>query len=92
MTKLVLVRHGRTNANDKKFLDGKNISYLTELGKQQAQNLVEKLSSINPDSIYSSPFTRCIDTITPFAQSKNKEIIQDARLREIDFGKFDGPQ
>jgi len=44
ITKHILIRHGRTDFNEKKFYDGRWDSILNDLGQKQAQNVAEQLS------------------------------------------------
>jgi broad specificity phosphatase PhoE len=69
LTKFILIRHGRTDYNDKKLVDYHNKARLTDLGKQQAQDLINKLADHKVDVIYSSPFDRCMETIRPYAEA-----------------------
>ena len=90
ITKIILVRHGRTDYNDKHWGDslGNDKARLNELGLQQAQAIADKLADTPVDVIYSSPLTRCIDTISPLATKLGQEIQTDERLREIDMPGF----
>lgn len=83
MTKVIFVRHGRTNYNEEGKYDGIGNAQLTEVGKNQAKEIAEIFKNEKIHAIYASPLQRCIDTITPLALSKNLEIISDNAFIEI---------
>jgi isoleucyl-tRNA synthetase len=83
ITKIILVRHGRTDYNDKKLHDHEGKARLTEVGLEQARALVGRFAETKIDAIYSSPLQRCLDTIAPTAASKGLTVATDDRLREI---------
>ncbi|KRE34898.1 histidine phosphatase family protein [Paenibacillus sp. Soil522] len=55
---------------------------LTEEGYKQANRLAKFLYGKNIESIYSSPFVRAIDSISPLAQKLQVNLITDDRLSE----------
>lgn len=55
---------------------------LTSEGLKQAQDLVRFFVGKDVDRIYSSTYTRAIQTIEPLAQALNLDIHQDKRLTE----------
>jgi 2,3-bisphosphoglycerate-dependent phosphoglycerate mutase len=59
---------------------------LTPKGLSDAEKLVEKFSEIHIDSIYSSPYLRTIQTITPFSKARGLEINIIDNLRERKIG------
>ncbi|QNM16020.1 histidine phosphatase family protein [Fusobacterium hominis] len=89
MGKLIIVRHGQTKMNADGLFFGKLDPELTEQGKKQAKTAREKIKSFNYDNIYSSDLKRAATT-ADIINYKNKEIIYDSRLQEIDFGIFEG--
>ena len=88
--KIILIRHGEAEGNrDRQIMSRKDVP-LTELGKTQAHELIDKLSGYEVDAIYCSPQLRARDTIRPYAESKNLEVVIEDRLMEIDFGDLIG--
>ena len=75
MTKFILIRHCKATGQ-------KPDAQLTTEGLQKANELVEFLEPYNIGRIISSPFTRTIQTITPYALKKNIQIEVDERLKE----------
>lgn len=64
MKKLYLLRHGQTEFNVKKLVQGRCDSPLTDLGRQQARVTAAWLKAHNvvPDKVVSSPLGRAMDT------------------------------
>ena len=90
ITKLILMRHAESEANVSKVYDDIGSSPLSELGKQQAQDLVQKLQKEWVEVIISSPFVRAIETIKPFAEFSGLQIEIMEELRETNHGKYAG--
>lgn len=55
---------------------------LSNSGTEQAQNLVDSLSKLDIDKVFSSPFRRAIDTVAPYCRSTNTSILIEDDLRE----------
>ena len=64
MTKLYMVRHGRAQAGFGGAMD----PGLDELGRSQADAVAEKLRSLGPLRILSSPLARAQQTAAPLAK------------------------
>lgn len=64
MKRLYLLRHGQTEFNVKKLVQGRCDSPLTNLGRQQAQTAATwlKAHGVVPDKVVSSPLGRAMDT------------------------------
>mgnify|MGYP003206609738 CR=1 FL=1 len=64
MKKLYLLRHGQTEFNVKKIVQGRCDSPLTDLGRQQAGTAAAWLKAHNvvPNKVVSSPLGRAMDT------------------------------
>ena len=75
MKNLYIVRHAK--AEGQPFA-----APLTNEGKTQALQLVDFFKDKDIDSIYSSPFTRAIETIRPLSAERVLEIKEDERLSE----------
>lgn len=59
---------------------------LSERGKDQAERLAELLLPLGIERLVSSPFTRCRQTITPFAERVGLEVAVHDELRERHLG------
>lgn len=90
MVKIILVRHGETDDNNKLRLSGHIDSKLSNLGLIQSQKTMGYLGDYNIDNIYSSPSSRAIDTIKELAKQKKLDINTTDELKEMNFGNFEG--
>ena len=88
--KLIVVRHGATEAGAKGIILSRIDGPLSSVGKEQAKELANKLTKEPIDVIYSSPLNRYTDTARPLAERINKPIKKDKRLLEVDMGSFSG--
>lgn len=83
MTKVIFVRHGRTDYNETGLLDYEGKAELTREWRGQAEALAREFREEKIDVIYSSPLKRCKDTVSPLAESKGMKIIEKDEFREI---------
>lgn len=90
MSKLILVRHATTKDNIKGNLSGHIDSDLSDLGNTQILKLNKFLEKENIDCIYTTTSTRTKNTIRDIAKSKNLNIVESDKLKEINFGDFEG--
>ena len=90
--RIILVRHGQTDANKEGRFQGASDAPLNRLGLCQAQALGRRLSSEQIVAVYSSPQTRAMQTATPIAESRSLPIQTVEGLRELDIGELDGLQ
>ncbi len=92
--KLFVVRHGETDGNVKELACGISESTLTEKGRMEAQALANRLNEDreknNITTIYVSPLKRARDTAAYIERVLQLTAIQDTRLKEINFGDFEG--
>lgn len=84
--KLYFVRHGETQYNIEKRMQGFCDSPLTDRGIQQAKAVGAGLASIDFEAVYASESQRVQDT-AKFALGEKALLIKtDARLKEMNFG------
>lgn len=92
--KIVMVRHVETYGNVEHRLNGHTESRYTRRGEAMKKLLVEKLIALDEkltfDKIYASPTSRAFRIAEAVAESTKKEIQVDPRLREFNFGIFEG--
>lgn len=88
--RLLIVRHGQTKSNVKKFIQGQNPGKLTKKGKKQTEKLAKRLLKEKIDIIYCSDLKRCKETIKPFLKLRKIPIIYTKELRERNYGIFSG--
>ena len=90
---IFIVRHGETKFNSEGRVQGGGLdSPLTTEGENQARFLSKYLKEQNfsCDFIYSSPLERSLHTARIVTSFLHKEIIQDALLKEISCGEYEG--
>ncbi len=89
--KLILVRHGETEDNAANIVQGQTHGRLSTNGRSQAKLAALRLESTKIDAVYTSDLDRARATAEAIAARlpalTRKE---DARLREQDFGVFEG--
>lgn len=92
MSELWLIRHGETEWNRLRRVQGMLNVALNDEGRRQADRLAGHFVA-NPPSvhaIYSSDLDRAHHTAVPVAQALDLPIILDAGLRERQYGVFQG--
>ena len=90
---LLLVRHGRTEANARGLLLGRADPALDALGRRQADAAAAALSSdrFGPvRTIVSSPLRRAVQTAEAIGEQVHAEVVLDERLIELDYGDWEG--
>jgi probable phosphoglycerate mutase len=87
MLTLILTRHGLTPAGDV-MLGGQLDVPLAPEGRAQAEALARRLVGVRIDRIVSSPMLRARETAQTIAAGRPIEI--DERLRELDYGRWEG--
>lgn len=87
---LYIVRHGETEYNVKKLLQGHSDSPLTENGQNQARLLRKKFKKIHFDAVYSSDLLRARRTAELVTLERKIAIKTSQALRERAFGQFEG--
>lgn len=90
ITEFILVRHGQTESNVAGRIQGHSDSPLTALGKKQAQDLGQRLSSMAIHILRTSDLGRAFATAQIFARSLQLKAHTDSRLREVCFGEVEG--
>lgn len=87
--KIWLTRHGQTDLNKKKLMQGLTDAPLNEKGISQAYKARDAIGEIKFDAVYSSPLQRAIKTAEIIGDVDLNEIIIDQRIIEVDFGKYE---
>ncbi|MEG0296537.1 MAG: histidine phosphatase family protein [Clostridium sp.] len=89
-TTVYLTRHGQTEWNIEKRLQGRGNSPLTRSGIDRAEELRERIRELHIDAIYSSPIERALHTANILKGEKNIEVITNEGLMEMCFGDYEG--
>ena len=90
MTKLILVRHGRTVWNDGLRYQGHLDIELSELGHVQARQTAACLKNITLDAAYTSDLRRCHDTAAAILADRAVPLAARSDLRETHYGQWQG--
>lgn len=88
--KLYVARHGQTDWNSRNLVCGSTNLPLTEKGMEQAEALGERVKNLGIDVIIASPMIRAQQTAKTVSDATGLPIITDERLREHDYGAFEG--
>lgn len=86
MLQVYLVRHGETQWNAERRIQGQSDSPLTAKGEQQAWQVGERAKMLGITHIIASDLGRTRRTAEIIAQACGCEITFDSRLRELDMG------
>ena len=85
---ICIIRHGQTELNSRRIIQGRSDYPLNENGIAQARQASDKLNGIAFDFVYSSPLIRAIQTAKILAPDADP--ILDGRLVDMDYGPFEG--
>lgn len=90
---IYLIRHGETDLNKRKVLQGQSDFELNDYGRCLAKITGKALKEIKFDRVYTSPLSRAKET-AQLVLSENENIlpslVEDVRLQEISFGDYEG--
>jgi probable phosphoglycerate mutase len=87
-TRLYLVRHAQSEENTGDDLSTGDAD-LTEVGREQARRLGERLADQKIDAIYASPLGRTQQTANAIASACGLDVETDDNLREVRLGAAD---
>lgn len=92
MGTIYFVRHGETWWNIENRICGSTDIGLTPAGKRQADECAAAVLRLNAgiSRILSSPLSRALNTARPIAETLGVPLIIEGRLREQNFGIFEG--
>lgn len=88
--KIYVVRHGQTEWNVLKKMQGSADIPLNEKGIDQAKQTKQNLNNINLDIVFCSPLIRAKQTAEIIIEGRDLNIVYDERLRERNYGEFEG--
>jgi broad specificity phosphatase PhoE len=87
---LLLARHGESDWNRAKRWQGFADRPLTDRGRQQAEELADRLDDTELDAVYSSDLQRARDTAEVVARRRGLTVATTPDLREVDVGAWSG--
>jgi alpha-ribazole phosphatase/probable phosphoglycerate mutase len=87
--KIYVTRHGQTDYNKKRMMQGLSDIPLNEVGILQAKERRKSLGDIKFDAVYSSPLIRAVKTAQIIGNVREEDIIKDERIIEANFGRYE---
>ena len=87
--KIWIARHGQTDLNKKKLMQGRTDAPLNEKGIEQARRSRQNIGDVHFDAVYSSPLQRAKLTGAIIGGVDISEVIEDPRIIETDFGRYE---
>jgi probable phosphoglycerate mutase len=87
---LLLIRHGKNDWVGDRLAGWTPNVHLNQEGRDQATALVQQLSHISLDAIYSSPLERTLETAQPLAEARGLTIQACKELGETRYGDWTG--
>lgn len=88
---LLFVRHGETQDNIDRVLQGHRDTDLTEKGVREAKVLADKLRGQRVDAVYYSPLSRIVETIKPILSERpDVQLHADEDLKGQALGELEG--
>ncbi|NLC24472.1 MAG: histidine phosphatase family protein [Oxalobacter sp.] len=89
-TEVLIIRHGQTDWNATKRLQGHSDTPLNEKGIGQALALADTLREEKLEAIFSSDLQRALRTAEEIAKWHNLPVTVDPAFRERSYGAFEG--
>lgn len=90
VTDLYFVRHGETDWNRARRLQGRLDTPLNVIGVSQARDLAERFRSLTVAAVVTSPLMRAQHTARPIAWRTRAAMVVEPLLAEIDHGAWSG--
>jgi broad specificity phosphatase PhoE len=90
VTTILLARHGETDWNLNRRLQGHTDLPLNDRGRDQARNLAAELAGEPIDAVYSSDLVRAHETARIVAEGHGLDVTAIDDLRERHFGTWEG--
>lgn len=87
---LHIIRHGETDWNTRKQLQGRTDISLNERGRELAELTGRGMADMPIDLVISSPLKRALETARLLVGDRKIPITTDERLIEISFGAYEG--
>lgn len=88
--RLYMMRHGETDWNKVRRLQGKSDIPLNEFGRMLAEKTREGLREVPFDLVITSPLSRARETAMIVKGDREIPVIEDARIEEMCFGAYEG--
>lgn len=91
MTRIVLTRHGHVDWIAPERFRGRAELPLSDLGQRQALAVARRIAETwQPEAIYTSPLSRCVDTGAAIARATGASALALEGLADTDYGQWQG--
>ena len=87
--KIWLTRHGQTDLNKNRLMQGLTDAPLNETGLVQARAARKRIGDVRFEAVYASPLQRAVMTGAIIGGVRPEEVRIDHRLIEADFGRYE---
>lgn len=85
------MRHAESTANQLGVLAGRLPGNpLSTRGRKQSLRIAKFLATTEIQAIYSSPISRCLETIEPLCIEQRRRVKKDLDFQEMDYGSWSG--
>ncbi len=84
-----VTRHGQTDLNKKRLMQGRTDMPLNETGIAQAKAARRAIGDIRFDAVYASHLDRAVTTASIIGNVPKEQVMIDDRIIETDFGKYE---
>lgn len=88
--KLYLIRHGETDFNKRRLLQGQTNTELNDYGRELAKKTAEGLKEVPFDLAFTSPLRRAKETAQIVLGDRKIPLVEEERIQEISFGAYEG--
>ena len=88
--KLYLIRHGETDWNKTRRLQGQVDIPLNDFGRKLARETAPALQTVPFEVVYTSPLLRAKETAELVIGDRKIPMIEDTRIMEMGFGEYEG--
>lgn len=88
--KIYFVRHGETDWNKERKIQGQVDIPLNEFGRHLARETAKGLKDVPFDVCFTSPLGRARETAEIILQGRDVPILEDKRILEMNFGVLEG--
>ncbi|MBO5460959.1 MAG: histidine phosphatase family protein [Ruminococcus sp.] len=88
--RLYFLRHGETDWNVKRLVQGSTDIPLNEYGRYLARETAKGFKDVPIDVVYTSPLIRAKETAQLVLENQNPLYIDEPRIREMGFGEYEG--
>lgn len=88
--RIYFVRHGETDWNKERKIQGQVDIPLNDFGIHLAEETAKGLKDVDFDVCFTSPLGRAKHTAQIILEGRNVSIIEDRRIEEMSFGEYEG--